>query len=653
MSRNAYQIAGSTAGRFSAIAQQGSFLKPFLNDALFWLDGVIIEDGGNKYFRDITGNDRKFLITDYDFNSDWTAGMPYKTAATISAPVGDATLIAADVNNYLYDSGGTPNQIPVVSLFQDIDYEHKLFCKHYTRLIDSSEIEIREPRVVHIVLYDTVKVGTELTLCQNYFDVPTEDLTAEWIAEDGNDTTGTGTKANPWRSVDKIKATTASTVYAKSGNYDLTARVDFNAASSFELKSVGFASWNLYNGTAYGFFNYGEVTITGFVTTAPTINYAIYNYKSLTFRRCSLTKTDGTAFERTRSGATGVYFYDNVTNLKGGHELYESNPNELIVEGNCGRFDTGAFAIFGLTTKYKHNKLIGGSRLYITMNDNLEVIDNHIESDGTLVPLEIKSGVATPNYSGIKVNYNYIKTSRNSSYILYIGGTTESTPQIANGTEVIGNKIINDYVGASSCHSMLLGGGVDYKIKYNYVDSKSGYGIVVKSGGEHFTTTDAHISYNIIKADPLNNPNPHIYIRGAYGVIASNNTIIGVGNTTSANPVFGCNDDASGLDNSLLVINNVIQLSANTDYYTYGTNITKRNNSINKNGFTLTQAIDANDEEITVAIDDYGVPAQRINFGEVVSGDNNVGLASNYYLNKVLAYKTQDSNWQRGAVLLS
>jgi hypothetical protein len=43
---------------------------------------------------------------------------------------GDAVLIAADINNFLYDAGGTPNAIPVVSLFQDIDYEHKIFCKH-------------------------------------------------------------------------------------------------------------------------------------------------------------------------------------------------------------------------------------------------------------------------------------------------------------------------------------------------------------------------------------------------------------------------------------------------------------------------------------------------------------------------------------------
>ena len=62
-------------------------------EALFWLDGVIVTEGENKYFRDKTTNDRKFLITDYDFDSTWIAGFPYKSAATISAPAADAALL--------------------------------------------------------------------------------------------------------------------------------------------------------------------------------------------------------------------------------------------------------------------------------------------------------------------------------------------------------------------------------------------------------------------------------------------------------------------------------------------------------------------------------------------------------------------------------
>jgi hypothetical protein len=111
------------------VFDQQENLIPVPLDALFWLNGKIFQTGGNYYFFDRTGNGRHFLITNYDFDAVWTNGLPYKSIATISAPVGDAVLIAADINNTLYDVGGNPNQIPCVSLFQDIGYDHKLFCQ--------------------------------------------------------------------------------------------------------------------------------------------------------------------------------------------------------------------------------------------------------------------------------------------------------------------------------------------------------------------------------------------------------------------------------------------------------------------------------------------------------------------------------------------
>jgi hypothetical protein len=154
---------------------------PFKSDALFWLDGTI---SGNE-FVDKSGNGRNFTITNKDFDDDWYKGFPYKSAATISAPVGDATLIAADVNNFLYDSGGTPNEIPVVSLFQDIDYANKLFCQIIEPIVNTLpletivngvinyDIETYQGYVKDIVLYKNVKTGNDLTKCNNYYQVPT------------------------------------------------------------------------------------------------------------------------------------------------------------------------------------------------------------------------------------------------------------------------------------------------------------------------------------------------------------------------------------------------------------------------------------------------------------------------------------------------
>jgi hypothetical protein len=150
--------------------------------SLFFLDGTIITVGENKYFKDRSAAGRNFLITGHDFDSTWTKGFPYKSAATISAPAGDATLIAADINNFLYDSGGTPNQIPVVSLFQNIDYENKIFCKHVAQVLDANGVEIYEPRVLEIFMSNSgALTGSVLTKANTYFNVPADTHTNGFI----------------------------------------------------------------------------------------------------------------------------------------------------------------------------------------------------------------------------------------------------------------------------------------------------------------------------------------------------------------------------------------------------------------------------------------------------------------------------------------
>lgn len=190
------------------------------NRSEFYLDGTIITVGADKYFEDLSSNARNFLITGYDFDSTWTKGFPYKSAATISAPVGDATLIAADINNFLYDAGGTPNAIPVVSLFQNIDYENKIFCKHEARIVVDDN-EIYEPRVLEIYMAKIPESGTGLTKANTYFGVPEEIVDAIWVATDGNDTTGDGTKENPVATFQKALTLTGSSVYLKTGITDM------------------------------------------------------------------------------------------------------------------------------------------------------------------------------------------------------------------------------------------------------------------------------------------------------------------------------------------------------------------------------------------------------------------------------------------------
>lgn len=147
---------------------------PAYNSALVWLDGEVSGDE----FVDQTGNGRNFTIT----GKDWDSGsyFPYKSAATISAPAGDATLIAADVNNFLY-TAGTPNEIPVVSFFQNIDYEDKIFCRHIAQVTDGDGVETTEPSIGDICVYDSVLAGADLTLAETYYGVPinTETVTVK------------------------------------------------------------------------------------------------------------------------------------------------------------------------------------------------------------------------------------------------------------------------------------------------------------------------------------------------------------------------------------------------------------------------------------------------------------------------------------------
>lgn len=128
----------------------------------------------------------------------------------------------------------------------------------------------------------------------------------------------------------------------------------------------------------------------------------------------------------------------------------------------------------------------------------------------------------------------------------------------------------------------------------------------------------------------------------------ANNTVLGFRGGTA---IFHVDDNSGGLDNSMLCENNLVSLGGNTTNYYAGTNMTVINNSINKNGFTLTQAVHANDDLTAVVIGATGVPASRIDDGVAIAGAT-VGLASDYSIPDAITYKNQDANWQRGAVVL-
>ena len=187
-------------------------------DLLVHLDGSITTVGADKYFVDVK-NGKNFLITGYDFPTGWVCGFPLKSAATISAPADDATLIAEDINSFLY-TAGVANQIPVVSLFQDVDYEHKIFSREVAQTVDANGVELTEAYITDFTIYDTVKSGADLTACQTYYSIPTEEAAYFWVNwVSGSDTPGVGlgTKVAPYKTIERLSNLKSSgTAYIKS-----------------------------------------------------------------------------------------------------------------------------------------------------------------------------------------------------------------------------------------------------------------------------------------------------------------------------------------------------------------------------------------------------------------------------------------------------
>jgi len=158
---------------FNAV-KGGTEQTPTSSDLLFKLDGTILNSLGTYYFVDKTANNRNFLITNYDFPIGWVKGFPYKSRATISAPIGDTTLIAADINNFLYDSGGNPNQISVNQLFSNVEFANIIYSKRVEQSVNILGVETYQPKVIEVAMYNSARTGGEITACDTYFNAETK-----------------------------------------------------------------------------------------------------------------------------------------------------------------------------------------------------------------------------------------------------------------------------------------------------------------------------------------------------------------------------------------------------------------------------------------------------------------------------------------------
>ncbi len=475
---------------------QTGALIPSNPDVLFWLDGTIVDVSGTKYFQDQSSHARNFLITGYDFDSTWVAGFPYKSIATISAPVGDSALIAADINNYLYAANGTPNQIPVTSIFQDIDYVHRLFSRHSDQVLDGNNVETYEPRVSEIVFYSTVKSGSDLTTCQTYFNVPTENGSAKWIDPvNGNDTTGTGTKANPYKTIvaTEAKVFSAGTqIYIKTGNEAFATR--WTASNNYNWKCLGLTRVSGTIGDVV-FLNNANITIEGFYVTCTGRTDGVYFKWQNIVKRCYFYDAGATAYgvniPSNSLGGTLQYCVFNGVSRAISNIMASLTFNFL---GNyCATTCTAGYitgsASSTVTVNFKYNKFLKSSTIFGSFT-TFNLFNNQLT--GSFL---VTAGAYTGVYN---IKYNTFTPVATGTCIV---SSTPHTERYTYDIEYNTFNVANSY----NVQCIRLDDQVAPVIKYNFMNisgtTNTSGGIIVNA-----ISTDCHpanISYNT-----YSNPSP-------------------------------------------------------------------------------------------------------------------------------------------------
>jgi hypothetical protein len=191
---------GTTNFNANAIPHSLTTLNPFPVPSLqtFASDLTVKQVGSDYYFKAQKGSD--LLITGYDFPIGWTKGFPYKSAATI-------------------DIFGLTT-VPVVSLFQNMEYGNQFFTKHVAQVVDENGVETSEAYVSAIVAYSAPLTGADLTTANTFFGVPTELTTGmKWVDGVNGLDTNDGSKATPYQTVPKAVSiiSAGQTIYCKNG----------------------------------------------------------------------------------------------------------------------------------------------------------------------------------------------------------------------------------------------------------------------------------------------------------------------------------------------------------------------------------------------------------------------------------------------------
>jgi len=547
-------MIGASVGSTPLGTLLNQILVPFEDDVLVTLNGTIRTVGENKYFVDVK-NGKNFLITGYDFPTGWVRGFPLKSAATISAPADDATLIAEDINSFLY-TAGVPNQIPIVSLFQDVDFEHKLFSRHVAQTVDANGVELTEAYITDITLYDTVKAGADLTACQTYYSIPNEEAAYFWVNwVSGSDAAGVGlgTKIAPYKTIERLSNLKSSgTAYIKSspdaGGTGGNAFIFLDDVLNY--KAIGLVkkpmtptNYTLRAQVA------GAVMVENFVilpvsalSVSPvwgtngintTIKKLWINATAVNFLQASIRNVLNCVINGTYSGAlillTGVdngiiKFYDNYINASASYGLLEvSSTNNGKREFYNNRIN-GVFSniLFGIAANLDYYKFYGNeinltSGTYLINSASnigyLEIVQNRftLKSTYTQDAIYLVAGTAALT----KINNNLFNAV--SVFTKFIINTINEYCEVKNN---LFNYFSGDSIGVTGAEIALQrssGNTATFdliEVSGNKILSNRAINYNIEIGNEGTSTSDNKNTSSIIQKNYIRSANYYAYATG-------------------------------------------------------------------------------------------------------------------------------------------
>lgn len=513
----------------------GGTRVPFQFDALLNIDGTILQVESNYYLADKSINHRHLLITGYDFPENWSGGVPYKSAATLSAPVGDTEFIAFDtayLNNFWY-TDGTPNQIPVVSLFQDIDYAHLFFTRHLPQQVDVNGVETFEPRVKEIVIYANAKAGADLIKCNSYYSVPVEDTNAKWVDFVNGVDEASGSKAAPWKTLAGLLTkdlTGVTNVYFKTGGTSITGNTTLNK----DVNYVAVGGTSIARSSTYSLSLSTNLLFKGFhIISESAKGYAFINNNSATIEKIKVSGLHQYGALRINADAT---VKDVILN------------DRLVILGNGGTILGGYFsstqnidyAIFsnGGSGKrvIKYNRFIKGS-IINTVTSDFDIINNETSYTGLFYNQNTSAITGTVNILHnivyMKGHSTFIKTNSavNDIIVRYTwniannkifvkGNYAGAFVSLRNQSNVV---VENNIVIGEMSNGIRLCEFFNYNTTVSNIRVNNNYVYAASTSGQIIFGTEDGVSVN--KISGINVYNNHLTLSQYFGIFANPHAI--------------------------------------------------------------------------------------------------------------------------------